>query len=114
VERTRAEVELSGRASPIRWANSRCPLADRLDDLKRRALQAAGYPRAVAFRFRLLDVEGNDLGPLVSQEAHWSVGQRVHRGSGDEWVVTAVVPSEDAMDCVAYLVVEAAPPSAAT
>jgi hypothetical protein len=66
----------------------------------------------VAFRFRLLDVEGNDLGPLVSQQSHWSVGERVHRGS-DEWIVSAVVPSEDAMDSMAYLVVEPAPPSVA-
>jgi hypothetical protein len=77
------------------------------------ASAARGYSRGVAFRFRLLDGEGNDLGPLVSQEPHWSVGQRVHRGSGDEWVVTAVVPSEDAMDFVAYLVVEPAPSAAA-
>jgi hypothetical protein len=80
---------------------------------ERRGSAGGGYARAVSFRFRLIDAEGRDLGPLVSQARHWAVGQPVQRGSGDELVVTAVVPPEDAMDFIAYLVVEPAPTSAA-
>jgi hypothetical protein len=58
------------------------------------------------FRYRLIDVEGNDLGPFVTSESNWTPGNTIPRGSGDVLRVTAVVAPEYGQDFSAYLVVE--------
>jgi hypothetical protein len=60
------------------------------------------------FRYRLIDAEGKDLGPFVSNDPEWQPGSTIARGAGDVLRVIAVVESEDATDFRAYLVVEQA------
>jgi hypothetical protein len=60
------------------------------------------------FRYRLIDAEGKDLGPLVSSEPDLKPGHTIQRGNGDVLRVTAVVDPEPGQDFRAYLVVERA------
>jgi hypothetical protein len=60
---------------------------------------------AFLYRYRLIDVEGNDLGPFVSSERDWKPGDTIPRGSGDVLRVTAVVAPEPGQVFSAYLVV---------
>jgi hypothetical protein len=57
-----------------------------------------------AFRYRLIDIDGNDLGPLVSG-TDWPVGGLIN-GVGGYLRVTAVVEPETEEGFRAYLVVE--------
>jgi hypothetical protein len=63
---------------------------------------------AFLYRYRLVDVEGNDLGPFVSSERDWKPGDTIPRGNGDVLRVTAVVDPEPGQDFSAYLVVATA------
>lgn len=58
------------------------------------------------FRYRLIDVEGNDLGPFVSSESNWTPGNTIPQASGEVRRVTAVVAPEYGQNFSAYLVVE--------
>jgi hypothetical protein len=58
------------------------------------------------FRYRLIDINGNDLGPFLSSEPDWRPGNTIPRGGGDVLRVTAVVAPEPGHDFRAYLVVE--------
>jgi hypothetical protein len=60
----------------------------------------------VVVRYRLLDPEGEDLGPFVSSGAEWQPGHTIQRGPSDFLRITAVVEPEDGADFRAYLVVE--------
>jgi hypothetical protein len=60
---------------------------------------AASISLMPGFRYRLLDEDGADLGPLVSSEASWRPGRTLHRGAGVALrVVRAVDAEEDAPD----------------
>jgi hypothetical protein len=63
------------------------------------------------YRYRLIDTEGNDLGPFVSRDSDIQAGRTIPRGAGEAWHVTAVVAAEQAEQDVnnfrAYLVVVA-------
>jgi hypothetical protein len=60
------------------------------------------------YRYRLLDTQGTDLGPFVSNDEAWEPGSTIARGAGDVLRVIAVVEPEDTRDFRAYLVVEQA------
>jgi hypothetical protein len=60
----------------------------------------------VIYRFRLLDRDGNDLGPFLSPEPNWQPGQLLPEGPAVRHRVTAVVDAEAGTDFAAYLVVE--------
>jgi hypothetical protein len=61
----------------------------------------------MAFRFRLFDVGGTDLGTFATSEPNWSPGHRIHRGPGDALEVVHLVAAEDGDDVNGYLVVAA-------
>jgi hypothetical protein len=60
------------------------------------------------YRYRLIDAQGTDLGPFVSNDDEWAPGSTIARSAGDVLRVVAVVESEDPRDFRAYLVVEQA------
>lgn len=62
----------------------------------------------MAFRFKLIDEDGTDLGAFATSEPDWLPGHRIHRGPGDSLEVVRVVPAEDGNDVNGYLVVRAA------
>ena len=57
------------------------------------------------FRFRLIDLEGADLGPFVSKRQDWKPGERIGRSKGEDMLITAVVEPEEGAGFQAYLVV---------
>jgi hypothetical protein len=59
------------------------------------------------FRYRLLDTEGDDLGPFVSSHNNWHAGATLPSNARNELQVTAVVEPEDGATFAAYLVVKA-------
>jgi hypothetical protein len=61
----------------------------------------------MAFRYRLVSTDGDDLGPFFSINSKWQVGDVLHRNTRDDLRVTAVVEPEEGTPYVAYLVVEA-------
>lgn len=65
----------------------------------------------VIYRFRLLDLAGNDLGPFLSPEPDWQPGQLLPEGTGGPCLITAVVKAEAGSNFAAYLVVETEPPA---
>jgi len=57
------------------------------------------------YRYRLIDADtGTDIGPLMSLRLTFGVGEEVSRGSGERYVVTAMVAPENE-NFRAYLVV---------
>jgi hypothetical protein len=62
----------------------------------------------IPFRYRLIDAQGTDLGPFVSNDPEWQPGSTIARGADDVLRVIAVVESEDDREFRAYLVVEQA------
>ena len=65
----------------------------------------------MTYRFRLLDENGDDLGPLVSRRRLWSVGEQLSRWHGDQLRIINVIPAEDSDDFVAYLVLRGEQPT---
>jgi hypothetical protein len=61
----------------------------------------------MAFKFRLFDIGGTDLGTFATSEPSWAPGHRIHRGPGDALEVVRLVAAEDGDDVNGYLVVEA-------
>jgi hypothetical protein len=57
------------------------------------------------FRYRLIDVQGADLGPFVSKRSDWKPGDRIGRSRGEDMLITAVVEPEEDAGFSAYLVV---------
>jgi hypothetical protein len=56
--------------------------------------EAADEPRLMPFRYRLIDADGSDVGPLVSKRDDWKPGDR--RGRRDEgMLIAAVIEAED-------------------
>jgi hypothetical protein len=60
----------------------------------------------MAFRFRLLDQDGADLGAFATSEPNWSAGHQIHRGPNDSLEVVRVVSAEEGDDVHGYLVVK--------
>ena len=63
----------------------------------------------MAFKYRLFDVGGSDLGTFASSEPNWAPGDRIHRGPGDQLEVVRLVAAEDGDDVAGYVVVAAVP-----
>jgi hypothetical protein len=59
------------------------------------------------FRYRLIDADGNDLGPFVSKVEDWKPGDRIGRSKAEDMLITAVVEAEPDAGFKAYLVVAA-------
>jgi hypothetical protein len=59
--------------------------------------------------YRLISVEGDDLGSLRAGAPAWREGERIHRGSGGDLVVVRFVDAEPGDEVDGYLVVEPAP-----
>ena len=59
----------------------------------------------MAFRFRLIDAKGTDLGPFVSKRQDWKAGERIGRSKGEHMLITAVIEPEEDAGFDAYLVV---------
>jgi hypothetical protein len=57
------------------------------------------------YRYRLIDAEGNDLGPFVSSDSDVQAGRSIPNRAGKIWLVTAVVAPEQDNAFRAYLVV---------
>jgi hypothetical protein len=62
-------------------------------------------------RYRLIDEQGDDLGPFHTAAPTWRVGDTIYRGRGGSLVVVNVTPAFDGDDVDGYLVVRAADPS---
>jgi hypothetical protein len=76
---------------------------------KRRFAQETGGEIAESvpqFRFRLLDQEVNDLGPLATKRDAWQPGERLSRWHGDELEVVRVVYAEAHEPIHGFLVVK--------
>ncbi len=56
--------------------------------------------------YRLISVEGDDLGPLRAAVPNWSEGDRIHRGRSGDLVVVRLVAAEPGDEVDGYLVVE--------
>jgi hypothetical protein len=69
---------------------------------------AAAFLSVMPYRYRLIDAQGTDLGPFVSNDDEWAPGSTIARSAGDVLRVVAVVEPEDTRDFRAYLVVEQA------
>lgn len=60
------------------------------------------------FRFRLLDVDGNDLGPFATSEPNWQPGHRIQRGASDALEVVGVTWAAEGDVVAGYLIVKQA------
>ncbi len=58
--------------------------------------------------FRLIDEDGDDLGPFMSSEPNWHAGHQIQRGSDDTLEVVRLVAAEEDDDVNGYLVVKRA------
>ncbi len=58
--------------------------------------------------YRLICVDGEDLGPFRAAAPDWVEGDRIHRGGAPDLVVVRLVAAEEADDVDGYLVVEPA------
>jgi hypothetical protein len=59
--------------------------------------------------YRLISVEGDDLGSFRAAAPVWSAGDRIHRGNGGDLIVVRLVVAEPDDEVDGYLVVEPAP-----
>jgi hypothetical protein len=59
--------------------------------------------------YRLISVEGDDLGSFRAAVPNWSEGDRIHRGRNGDLVVVRLVASEPGDEVDGYLVVKPAP-----
>jgi hypothetical protein len=58
--------------------------------------------------YRLIAVDGEDLGPFRAAVPDWTEGDRIFRGGAGDLVVVRLVTAEDGDDVDGYLVVEPA------
>ena len=48
------------------------------------------------YRYRLIDEEtGSDIGPLISARLTFAIGEEISRGSGERYIVKALVEPEN-------------------
>lgn len=59
--------------------------------------------------YRLISVDGDDLGSFRATIPNWSAGDRIHRGRNGDLLVVRLVSAEPGDDVDGYLVVEPAP-----
>jgi hypothetical protein len=59
-------------------------------------------------RFRLVNVDGDDVGPFVTSTADWKPGDRIYRSSEGDLIVLRVVEADASDNVDGYLVVEPA------
>ena len=59
--------------------------------------------------YRLLSVDGEDLGPFRAAVPDWNEGDRIHRGDKVDLVVVRLVTAEYGDEVDGYLIVETAP-----
>jgi hypothetical protein len=59
-------------------------------------------------RFRLIDEDGEDLGPLRAATPTWAPGDRISRGPGKSLIVVNVTEALEGDDVDGYLVVKPA------
>ena len=64
-------------------------------------------PRPVP-SYRLMSVDGEDLGSFRAAVPDWSAGDRIHRGRAGDLVVVRLVAAEPGDEVDGYLVVEPA------
>lgn len=58
------------------------------------------------YRYRLLDEEGNDLGPLASRRCNWQPGERISRWHGEVLEIVSVVDELEQAEFNGYLIVQ--------
>ena len=49
----------------------------------------------MTFRYRLIDEDGADLGPLASYRSEWQPGERLSRWHGERLEVVSVVEADE-------------------
>ena len=49
----------------------------------------------MTFRYRLIDEQGSDLGPLASPRSDWHPGEQLSRRHGETLEVVGVVDADD-------------------
>ena len=49
----------------------------------------------MTFRYRLIDEQGSDLGPLASPRSDWQPGEQLSRRHGETLEVVGVVDADD-------------------
>lgn len=59
--------------------------------------------------YRLISVDGDDLGQFRAAAREWTEGDRIHRGRGGDLVVVRLVAAEPGDEVAGYLVVQPAP-----
>ena len=60
----------------------------------------------MTFRYRLIDEDGTDLGPLASDRSNWHPGERLSRWHGERLEVVSVVEADELTELFrAYIVV---------
>jgi hypothetical protein len=59
-------------------------------------------------RYRLIDEQGEDLGPFLTAAPTWAAGDKIYRGRGGNLVVLGLTPALDGDDVDGYLVVKPA------
>ena len=59
--------------------------------------------------YRLISVEGEDLGSLRASATDWRAGDRIHRPRDGDLLVVRLVEAEHGDEVDGYLVVERAP-----
>lgn len=62
----------------------------------------------MSFRYRLIDQDGNDLGPLATRRNDWQPGETVSRWHGEELEILNVVDAPVGDTVAGYIVVAAA------
>ena len=56
--------------------------------------------------YRLITVNGDDLGSFRAGVPNWAEGDRIHRGGRGDLIVVRLVAAEDGDEVDGYLVVE--------
>jgi hypothetical protein len=64
-------------------------------------------------RYRLIDEQGEDLGPFPAATPTWKPGDKIYRGRGGNLVVLNLTPALDGDDVEGYLTVKPAESPAA-
>jgi hypothetical protein len=69
-------------------------------------VRGGDYSPASVPRYRLIDEQGEDLGPFQASTLTWTAGDRIPRGPGRSLIVVNLTPALDGDDVDGYLVVK--------
>ena len=73
---------------------------------RRSAARVQAPDFSMTFRYRRIDEEGADLGPLASYRSEWQPGERLSRWHGERLEVVSVVEADELTELFrAYIVV---------